>query len=200
METITREIQQNMTPSQALERLMEGNRRFTSGFRLKIPLIRQVRKTAPDQFPFAAILACSDSRSPAEHIFHLGIGDIFSVRVAGNIVNNDILGSLEYSCKVVGSKLILVLGHTSCGAVTAACNQVKLGNVTSLLSKLRPAIDSFSGESLEVNRVAGQNVRNSIERIRQESSILAEMEDNGEILIRGAMYDLTTGKVTLLEE
>lgn len=188
-----------MTPAEALDRLMEGNKRFTAGVELKVPLIRQARKTADDQFPFAAILACSDSRSPAEHIFHLGIGQIFSVRVAGNIVNREILGSLEYSCRVVGSKLILVMGHTSCGAVTAACDRVKMGNITPLLAHLDPVIASFDTKSLEVDHVAEKNVLHSVHRIREKSPILAEMEASGEIMIRGAMYDLSSGKVTLLD-
>lgn len=200
MEPVSREVLERMTPTEALERLMEGNKRFTGGVELKVPLIRQAKKTADDQYPFAAILACSDSRSPAEHIFHLGIGQIFSVRVAGNIVNPEILGSLEYSCKVVGSKLILVMGHTSCGAVTAACDRVRMGNITPLLSHLDPVIDSFDANNLEVDRVAEKNVLHSVRRIRIESPILAEMEASGEIMIRGAMYDLASGKVTLLEE
>ncbi len=199
MNAITREILQSMNPEQALERLMEGNRWFTGGKRMSVPLISQVKKTAQDQFPFAAILACSDSRSPAEHIFHLGIGEIFSVRVAGNIVNKDILGSLEYACSVLGSKLILVLGHTSCGAVTAACDRVKMGNVTSLLSRLDPVISSFGEASLEVDRVAERNVMHSIEMIREESPALAALEAQGSIFIKGAMYDISTGVVTLLD-
>lgn len=198
MEPITEEILRSMTPAEALERLMEGNRRFTGGVQLKVPLIRQAKNTAGDQFPFAAILACSDSRSPAEHIFHLGIGQIFSVRVAGNIVNRDILGSLEYSCKVLGSKLILVMGHTSCGAVTAACDRVQMGNITPLLSNLDEVIHSFQDAPLKVDRVSERNVLHSISRIREESPILSEMERKGEIMIRGAMYDLATGKVILL--
>jgi len=188
-----------MSPAEALERLLEGNLRFTSGVQLPVPLIRQAKKTAGDQFPFAAILACSDSRSPAEHIFHLGIGQIFSVRVAGNIVNRDILGSLEYSCKVLGSKLILVMGHTSCGAVTAACDGVQMGNITPLLSNLDEVIRSFQGAPLEVDRVSERNVLQSLRRIREESPILSEMERKGEIMIRGAMYDLASGEVTLLD-
>jgi carbonic anhydrase len=198
MDSISREVQRNMTPEEALDRLMEGNRRFIGGSRISIPLISQVKETSSDQFPYAAILACSDSRSPAEHIFHLGIGEIFSVRVAGNIVNRDILGSLEYACNVLGSKLILVLGHTSCGAVTAACNRVKMGNVTSLLSRLTPAIATFGDGPLEVDRVAEQNVWQSIQQIREESSILADMESRGGIIIQGAMYDLSSGRVRLL--
>jgi carbonic anhydrase len=200
MEPISKEILRSMTPAEALERLMEGNRRFTSGVQLNVPLIRQAKITADDQFPFAAILACSDSRSPAEHIFHLGIGQIFSVRIAGNIVNRDILGSLEYSCKVLGSKLILVMGHTSCGAVTAACTGVKMGNITPLLSRLQGVIDTFHEKPLEVDQVAERNVLHSILQIRQESPVLTEMEEEGEIMIRGAMYDLASGRVTLLNE
>ncbi len=200
MEPLTREVLEKMTPSEALERLMEGNRKFTGGAELKVALIRQARRTAEVQFPFAAILACSDSRSPAEHIFHLGIGQIFSVRVAGNIVNREILGSLEYSCRVLGSKLILVMGHTSCGAVTAACDGVTMGNVTPLLAHMKPVIASFGEGPLRVDRVAEKNVLHSVKRIKEESPILAGLEKEGAIMIRGAMYNLSTGKVRLLKE
>lgn len=196
---MTKEIQEQMTPAQALTHLLDGNRRFVEN-KMEMPnLSVQVRATAAGQHPFAAVLGCIDSRAPAELIFDQGIGDIFNARVAGNIVNEDILGSLEYACKVAGSKLILVLGHTACGAVTAACNQVELGNITALLSKITPAVDSFGNARVEVDEVARQNVQMNIQRIKAESEILSEMELSGEIQIHGAMYDVATGKVTLLD-
>lgn len=199
MTTMTREIQQQLTPEEALNRLLDGNGRFLENQHKKTDLPEQVSATAAGQYPFAAVLGCIDSRAPAELIFDQGIGDIFNARVAGNIVNEDILGSLEYACKVAGSKLILILGHTSCGAVTAACNQVELGNITALLSKITPAVESFGNTSIDVDEVAGQNVHMNIQRIREESEILSAMESSGEIQIRGAMYDVATGKVTLLD-
>jgi carbonic anhydrase len=199
MKAITKEIQQAITPSGALERLAEGNQRFLQRNPAGLDPMDQVLETATGQFPFAAILGCIDSRAPAELVFDQGIGDIFNARVAGNIVNEDILGSLEYACKVAGSKLILVLGHTACGAVTAACNRVEMGNITPLLSKIMPAVESIEQATLQVDRVAEENVRLSMERIRKESPVLAEMEQKGEILIRGAMYDVASGRVNFLE-
>jgi carbonic anhydrase len=162
-------------------------------------LSEQVRISAPGQYPYAVVLGCVDSRTSAEIIFDLGIGDIFNARIAGNIVNVDILGSLEYACKVIGSKLILVMGHTSCGAVTAACDQLELGNITTLLSKIAPAIKSYGNKPPDVDEVASLNVKHSMQRIKEESEILSEMESNGEIQIRGAMYDVASGKVKLLD-
>jgi carbonic anhydrase len=196
---MTKEIQENMTPEQALERLLEGNRRFRKNRPARPDLAAQVKDTASGQNPFASVLGCIDSRAPSELIFDQGIGDLFNARVAGNIVNEDILGSLEYACHVAGSKLILVLGHTSCGAVTAACNGVELGNITTLLSKIAPAVNAFGSAHADVDEVAMENVRLNIRRIREESEILANMEATGEIQIRGAMYDVATGKVTLLD-
>ena len=199
MTTMTKTIQERMTPEEALTRLLEGNRRFVEKQHARPDLSEQVSATAEGQFPFAAVLGCIDSRAPAELVFDQGIGDIFNARVAGNIVNEDILGSLEYACKVAGSKLILVLGHTACGAVTAACKRVELGNITPLLSKITPAVESFGNRPVEVDEVARQNVQMSIQRIKAESEILSELESRGEIQILGAMYDVTTGKVTLLD-
>ncbi len=202
METFTKEIQEKTTPEMALEILRDGNRRYLEKRQLKREYIEQVKETSKGQFPIAAILGCIDSRVPAEHIFDMGIGDVFNARVAGNIVNEDILGSLEYACKVAGSKLILVLGHTACGAVTAACNKVELGNITALLSKIKPAVHVFKDEinagNYNVDLVAEKNVLLSIEHIRKESPILAEMEKNKEILIKGAMYDVSDGEVKFI--
>ncbi len=196
---MSQEIQQNMTPEEALNRLLAGNRRFVEGKMERPDLSEQVRISAPGQYPYAVVLGCVDSRTSAEIIFDLGIGDIFNARIAGNIVNVDILGSLEYACKVIGSKLILVMGHTSCGAVTAACDQLELGNITTLLSKIAPAIKSYGNKPPDVDEVASLNVKHSMQRIKEESEILSEMESNGEIQIRGAMYDVASGKVKLLD-
>jgi carbonic anhydrase len=202
METLTKQLQSKITPLKALEMLKEGNKRFLNKQQTDRDLNEQVAATAGGQFPFAAILGCIDSRVPAEHVFDMGVGDVFNARVAGNIVNEDILGSMEYSCKVAGSKLILVLGHTACGAVTAACQNVELGNITALLSKIKPAVNAFSKEiasnDYSVDAVATQNVIDSIADLRAGSPILAEMENNGEIKIAGAMYDVKSGEVKFL--
>ncbi len=201
METLTKEIQAGIKPVDALTRLKDGNHRFLKNKKTERDLLIQVEKTGTGQFPFAALLSCIDSRVPAELVFDQGIGDIFNVRVAGNIVNEDILGSLEYSCKVAGSKLVLVLGHSRCGAVTSACKHVELGNITPLLDKIQPAVESvIKGELTPelIEEVAVKNVENSIEQIRKESPILKEMEDNGEIVIAGAIYDVATGAVEFL--
>ncbi len=201
METLTKEIQASIRPNDAVMRLKEGNRRFLQNKKTERDLLSQVDKTGSGQFPFAALLSCIDSRVPAELVFDQGIGDIFNVRVAGNIVNEDILGSLEYSCKVAGSKLVLVLGHTRCGAVTSACKHVELGNITPLLEKIQPAVGSVVKGDLTpeiIEEVAVKNVENSIEQIRKDSPILKEMEDNGEIVIAGAIYDVASGAVEFL--
>ena len=201
METLTKEIQASIRPNDAVSRLKEGNKRFLHNKKTERDLLTQVEKTGVGQFPFAALLSCIDSRVPAELVFDQGIGDIFNVRVAGNIVNEDVLGSLEYSCKVAGSKLVLVLGHTRCGAVTSACKHVELGNITPLLDKIQPAVGSVVKGDLTpeiIEEVAVTNVENSIEQIRKDSPILKEMEDNGEIVIAGAIYDVVSGGVEFL--
>ena len=203
MKTLTKQIQDGLSPRDAKKILEEGNKRFLQNIKAERDLIIQVSETSIGQYPFAVLLGCIDSRVPTELIFDQGFGDVFSVRVAGNIVNEDVLGSLEYSCKVAGSKLVVVLGHTKCGAVTAACNHVELGNITALLSKIKPAVDSVIGSG-EVNNeaieaVAVENVKLSIERIIKESPVLSEMEEKGEIDIVGAMYDVATGKVKFLK-
>lgn len=198
METFTKELQDKTSPDAAIDRLKEGNKRFVDKNNAQRDFMSQVGQTSGGQFPFAAILSCIDSRVPAELVFDQGIGDLFNVRVAGNIVNEDVLGSLEYSCKVAGSKVIVVLGHTKCGAVTAACNHVELGNITHLLSKIQPAVSAaMSGEATAeaIEKVALKNIELSIERIREESPILAEMESNNEIKIVGAVYDVGSGTV-----
>ena len=194
----TKDIQTGMTPAEAVQQLKAGNERFLSGKTLARDFCREISETATGQFPFAAILGCIDSRATAEQLFDQGVGDLFNARVAGNIVNEDILGSLEYACNVAGAKLILVLGHTACGAVTAATQRVELGNITALLSKITPVVDSLE-KGVAVDEVAEYNVKHSIERIRKESAILKDMEQAGRILIKGAMYDVATGKVRFLD-
>jgi carbonic anhydrase len=201
MKTFTRELQEQMTPDKAIDMLKAGNKRFVESRKEERDLILQMNQTSTGQYPFAALLSCIDSRVPAELVFDQGIGDIINVRVAGNIVNEDVLGSLEYSCKVAGSKLIVVLGHTKCGAVTAACQHVELGNITPLLSKIKPAVNKVmtgDADPETIEKVAVKNIELSIERIRAESSILAEMESNGEIKITGAVYDVSSGVVCFL--
>ena len=203
MKTQTKDTQENLTPKCAHDILVEGNKRFAQNLKAQRDLKNQVFETSKGQFPFAVILSCIDSRAPAELVFDQGIGDIFSVRVAGNIVNEDILGSMEYACKVAGSKILVVMGHTKCGAVTAACNNVELGNITTLLDKIKPAVDVVNTKPEEmhddvIEEVAQLNVELSISRIKQESTILAEMEEQGEIEIVGAMYDVSTGLVEFL--
>ena len=200
MRTQTKEIQDNLTPKDAHRILVEGNKRFVQNVKAQRDLKEQVLETSAGQFPFAVILSCIDSRVPAELVFDQGIGDIFSVRVAGNIINEDVLGSMEYGCKVAGSKIVVVMGHSKCGAVTAACNKVELGNITPLLKKIKPAVDFVRTDKEEltekdIENVSVQNVHLSIDRIRKESSILSEMEKNGEIEIVGASYNVSTAEV-----
>ncbi|MBL4593503.1 MAG: carbonic anhydrase [Flavobacteriales bacterium] len=204
MRTQTKQIQDNLTPKDAHRILVEGNNRFAQNVKAQRNLQDQVFETSKGQYPFATILSCIDSRVPAELVFDQGIGDVFSVRIAGNIVNKDILGSMEYACKVAGSKIIVVMGHTKCGAVTAACNHVELGNITFLLDKIQPAVKAINTNNSEMNeeaieKVATLNVKKSIEIIRKESQILSEMEKEGEIEIVGAIYSVENGQVTFLE-
>lgn len=197
-----------MTPKLALKLLKEGNQRFVEQNQTPRDLIEQVKQTTSGQYPFATILSCIDSRVSAELVFDQGVGDIFSARVAGNIVNEDILGSIEFACKLAGTKIIVVLGHTSCGAVKGACDDAKMGNLTVLLSKIKPAVEAISEpedpslrnskNSAFVNAVAEKNVYLTIDNLRQMSPVLAEMEENGEILVVGAMYDIADGKVHFL--
>jgi carbonic anhydrase len=201
-EVQTPESQAAMTPSTALERLKAGNARFVSNATKRRDWSAKVVSTASGQFPFAAILACMDSRVPIEIVFDQGIGDVFGVRVAGNVVNDDELGSLEYAVKV-GTKLIVVLGHTSCGAVKGALDDVKLGNLTGLLAKIHPAAEAASCSNSKdeacVTKVAEKNVLQSMQEIRERSPYLAKYLDEGKIRLVGAMYDVATGRVTFLE-
>jgi carbonic anhydrase len=206
MKALTLEAQGQISPAKAVELLKEGNERFVAKRPVMRDLMDQVNDTSTGQYPFATILSCIDSRVSSEIIFDQGIGDIFSIRIAGNFVNTDILGSMEFACKLAGTKVLVVLGHTSCGAVKGACDGAKLGNLTSMLDKIMPAVDGTpepSDASLRnssnipfVNTVSKKNVELSIDRIRQESEVLAEMERNGEISIVGGMYDIKDGSVT----
>jgi len=204
-DVLTREEQDALTPDMVIQSFKEGNERFTRNDLTARNHSEQVRKSTNAQYPKAIVLSCVDSRVPVEDVFDRGIGDIFVARVAGNFVNEDILGSMEFACKVSGSKVILVMGHEHCGAIKAAVNNVKLGNITPMLSKIRPAVDSveYDGERNSkndefVSLVCDSNVKNTINNIRLNSPILKEMEDNGEIKIIGAVYDMDTGKVNML--
>jgi carbonic anhydrase len=201
-EVQTRESQAAMTPIAALERLKEGNVRFASNATKRRDWSAKVAATASGQFPFAAVLSCMDSRAPVEIIFDQGLGDVFSVRVAGNIVNDDELGSLEYAANV-GTKLIVVLGHTGCGAVKGAIDDVKLGNLTVLLAKIHPAVAAAKCNSSKddacVTRVAELNVRRSMQEIRERSPYLKQYFELGQVQLVGGIYDVATGKVTFLE-
>jgi len=204
---ITKDVQEAMTPDGVLEDLLEGNNRFVNGQLQGSDNSALVNQTTGGQFPKAVVLSCIDSRVPVETVLDQAIGDIFVARVAGNFENVDMLGSLEYSCKAAGSKLVLVLGHESCGAVKAACDGVELGNITAMLEKIMPAVrksaTEMDGETNSANkefvaRTVANNVKLTIDRIREKSQILKEMEDNGEIKIVGGVYSLHTGKVEML--
>ena len=206
MNAHTKETQDLMNPQLAKKALIEGNTRFVSGQQADRNLMKQVDQTSTGQYPFATVLSCIDSRVSSELIFDQGIGDIFSVRIAGNFVNEDILGSMEFACKLAGTKLIVVLGHTACGAVKGACDHARLGNLTTLINKIEPAVEAVTepkDENLRnsanidfVNEVAKTNVHMTIENIRKSSPVLKELEDTGEIEIVGGMYDIKTGEVT----
>jgi|TARA_B110000305_G_C19344550_1_gene590944 carbonic anhydrase len=200
MSSITKEMQEGITPNKAIEMLTEGNQRFLNKNVLNRDLHAQVLATSGGQNPYAVVLSCIDSRVPVELTFDQGIGDIFSARVAGNVVNEDVLGSIEYACGVAGSKAILVLGHTKCGAVTAACQGVELGNITALLSKIKPAINEVKERTgaVDVEEVTKSNVRQSIIEIRSKSTMLSDLEKEGSIKIVGAVYHVEDGSVTFL--
>lgn len=200
------EKQKAMTPDQALARLADGNRRFVQGTSLRRDLGAQRAATAPGQHPFAVVLSCIDSRSAPEIVFDQGIGDIFSPRIAGNYANTDILGSMEFATKVAGARIVVVVGHTACGAVMGACDNVELGNLTTVIRAIRPAVDATpgagadrsSGNEAFVLAVTETNVRRTVDRIRSESEILRDLERSGQIKVVGAMHDLATGRVTFL--
>ncbi len=208
MKTLTKEMQAAITPPMALDLLKEGNKRFVSNLKVNRNLLQQANETSDGQHPFAVILSCIDSRTSAELIFDQGLGDIFSVRIAGNIINEDILGSMEFACKVAGSKIIVVLGHTKCGAVKGACDHVEMGNLTALLTKIRPAVDDetttkenrTSSNSTFVENVSTINVKRTVRSIMERSPILKEMIEGGQIGIVGGTHDITTGEVTFYPE
>ncbi|HTG65442.1 MAG TPA: carbonic anhydrase family protein [Flavobacterium sp.] len=208
MKTLTKEMQSAITPSIALELLEEGNKRFVNNLKANRNLLQQANETSDGQHPFAIILSCIDSRTSAELIFDQGLGDVFSARIAGNIINEDILGSMEFACKVAGSKIIVVLGHSKCGAIKGACDHVEMGNLTALLTKIRPAVDSetettenrTSSNPVFVENVAAINVKRTVKSIMERSTILKEMIEKGEIGIIGGIHDITTGQVSYFEE
>ena len=209
MNAHTKETQDLMTPNLALDALKDGNERFLKGNQGARNLNQQVDETSGGQFPFATVLHCIDSRVSAEHVFDQGIGDLFSIRIAGNFVNEDILGSMEFACKLAGTKVLVVLGHTACGAIKGACDHARLGNLTALINKLEPAVEAVdspaeadlrnSSNSDFVNAVAAKNVLMTIDNIRSQSPILKEMEADGTIQIVGGMYDIATGNVNFYE-
>ena len=204
MKTQSQETQKNLTPELAYTILKDGNKRFVNNLKANRNLLEQVNETSAGQFPFATILSCMDSRTSAELIFDQGLGDIFSIRVAGNVLNDDVLGSMEFGTKVVGTKIILVLGHTKCGAVVGACDHVEMGKLTQLLNKIKPAIEkevetdtNRSGSYDQfVERVTINNIKMVMEQIRAESPIIAELEDQGQLKIVGGLYDVKSGEVT----
>lgn len=210
MKAHTSVTQSSITPLQAIEFLKEGNERFVNNLKANRDLLQQANETRDGQWPFAVILSCIDSRTSAELIFDQGLGDIFSIRIAGNVVNTDIIGSLEFACKVAGSKLIVVLGHSKCGAIKGACDHVEMGNLTELLSKIQPAVyeeDSTNDKSKRnsknpefVENVATINIRRSVKAIVNRSYILEQMIEAGEIAIIGAKHNLDTGHVEFLED
>ncbi len=208
MKTLTKEMQNAIAPQKAIELLKEGNKRFVNNLKINRNLLQQANETSDGQHPFAVILSCIDSRTSAELIFDQGLGDIFSVRIAGNIINEDILGSMEFACKVAGSKIIVVLGHTKCGAVKGACDHVEMGNLTALLTKIRPAVDDelttkenrTSGNAEFVEKVAAINVRRTVNAIMQRSPILKEMIESGEIGIVGGTHNIATGEVEFYQD
>ncbi len=208
MKTLTKEMQASITPSLALDLLKEGNKRFVNNLKINRNLLQQANETSDGQHPFAVILSCIDSRTSAELIFDQGLGDVFSVRIAGNILNEDILGSMEFGCKVAGSKIIVVLGHTKCGAVKGACDDVQLGNLTTLIHKIKPAVEEEnvtthnrnSSNPVFVENVAQINVKRTVQLIMDRSPILNEMIQSGEIGIVGGIHDISTGVVTFQQE
>jgi carbonic anhydrase len=205
----TKEFQQSLTPDMVIEMLKSGNNRFMTNMQLDREYHTDVETTAQGQYPWAIVHGCMDSRVPVEMSFDLGIGDIFSTRVAGNIINVDFLGSIEYACQVVGSKLVLVLGHTECGAVKGAIDDVQLGNVTTVLEKIAPSVERLRNENkfedftsknkILVDDVTVLNVRAGMDQIRSSSQILRDLEASGSIKIVGAVYDVFTGKITFLD-
>ncbi len=206
MRTHSKETQATTTPQMALQFLKEGNARFMNNLKVNRNLLEQVNDTKEGQWPFAVILSCIDSRTSAELLFDQGLGDIFSVRIAGNVINDDILGSMEFACKVAGSKLIMVLGHSKCGAIKGACNHVELGHLTGLLDKVQPAIEKVKSQGKEtvnpefIEAVAHANTLHTMDEVLKRSPILKEMYENGEIGIAAGYYSVETGEVKIIKE
>ena len=208
MKTLNKEMQSAITPKMALALLKEGNKRFVSNLKINRNLLQQANETSDGQHPFAVILSCIDSRTSAELIFDQGLGDIFSCRIAGNILNDDILGSMEFACKVAGSKIIVVLGHSKCGAVKGACDHVEMGNLTGLLHKIQQAIQSEkteidnrnSSNAEFVEKVAQLNVAHTVSAIRERSPILNDLIASGQVGIIGGMHNLSNGEVTFFAQ
>ncbi len=208
MKAQTQQTQEAMSPDTALQALKDGNKRFVTSTQVSRDLMQQVADTSTGQYPFATVLHCIDSRVSAELVFDQGIGDLFSIRIAGNFVNEDILGSMEFATKLAGTKVVVILGHTACGAVKGACDHAKLGNLTGMLEKIAPAVSAVkdpedvalrtSGNIDFVNRVAIKNVHMAIDNLRTMSPVLKQMEDAGDIKVVGAMYHIENGQVTFL--
>jgi len=202
MVTITKEMRNRLSPLQALEMLKDGNHRFVTNLKVNRNLLQQVNETSEGQYPFALILSCIDSRTSAELIFDQGLGDIFSCRIAGNILNDDILGSMEFACKIAGVKVLVVLGHSECGAIKGACENVKMGNLTGLLKKIRVVvkkiekrflIDQKSSDFIDL--VTKENVKNVLSQIPKKSKIIRDLIKEKKIILVGAVYDISSGKV-----
>jgi carbonic anhydrase len=208
MRTLTKETQAKLTPFAALDLLKEGNKRFINNLKFNRNLLQQVNETAEGQYPFAFILSCIDSRTSAELVFDQGLGDIFSCRIAGNVLNDDIIGSMEFACKIAGSKIIVVLGHTKCGAVKGACDNIQLGSLTELLQKFKPALDAeketknnrTSSNMTFVENVSRLNVLHMLSEVPRKSPLLRELVDEGKIILVGAMYDVETGLVNFFDD
>ncbi|MGC9344011.1 MAG: carbonic anhydrase family protein [Bacteroidales bacterium] len=205
--TQTSDSQSAMSPSDAIQMLKDGNKRFIDNNMVNRDLLAQVEQTGGGQYPFAAVVSCIDSRIPTEIVFDQGVGDIFNARIAGNFVNTDILGSLEFATAAAGSKAIVVMGHTHCGAVKGAADDVKLGNLTAMLEKIKPAIDAVgdvegeknSSNAEYVQKISDKNVELTIEKIKSDSPVIRDLYEKGEVAIVGAMYDVETGKVTFMD-
>lgn len=208
MKAHTKQTQEAMSPDAALKALKDGNKRFITSTQVSRDLMQQVAETSTGQYPFATVLHCIDSRVSAELVFDQGIGDLFSIRIAGNFVNEDILGSMEFATKLAGTKVVVVLGHTACGAVKGACDHAKLGNLTGMLEKITPAVTAVTepadvalrtSSNIDfVNRVAVKNVHMAIDNLRAMSPVLKEMEVAGDIKVVGAMYHIENGQVDFL--
>lgn len=208
MKTLTKEMQAAITPASALALLREGNNRFVNNLKVSRNLLQQANETSDGQHPLAVILSCIDSRTSVELIFDQGLGDVFSVRIAGTIINEDILGSMEFACKMAGAKIIVVLGHTKCGAVKGACDHVEMGNLPALLNKIQPAVyhektvteNRNSGNNEFVEKVGAINVKRAVHAIMERSPILKEMIETGAIGIVGGTHDIATGEVKFYDD